>query len=132
MILLQCMSTINHLKMLGLYFDTFIIAHKCCSMLSKLNYMNKFCKRNCTISCQIICFGPKSKNTTTTKQKSKHKNPNQSRESNPGNLEPKSNAKLKSPFRCFVRVIYSNRKNDIFCVYYVSFSLDNDNPILLN
>ena len=39
-----------------------------------------------------MCFGEKSKFTTTTKQKIKHKNPCRSRELNTGPLAPKADA----------------------------------------
>jgi len=39
-----------------------------------------------------MCFGQKSKITTTTKQKIKHKNPCRSRGLNPGTLAPKADA----------------------------------------
>jgi len=39
-----------------------------------------------------MCFGQKSKNTTTAKQKIKHKNPCWSRGLNPGPLAPKADA----------------------------------------
>ena len=39
-----------------------------------------------------MCFGEKSKTTTTTKHKIKHKKPCQNRELNPGPLAPQSDA----------------------------------------
>jgi len=45
-----------------------------------------------------MCFGQKSKNTTTTAQKIKHKNPCLSRGLNPGPLAPKADA-LPLPHR---------------------------------
>ena len=58
-----------------------------------------------------MCFGQKSRNTTTTKQKIKHKNPCRSRGLNPGPLAPKcvTTAPLSQlrvsivvkPFNCF-------------------------------
>ena len=54
--------------------------------------MNELCKRNNTIARQIMCFGQKSKNTTTTKQIIKLNNPCQNLELNPVPLAPQSDA----------------------------------------
>jgi len=58
-----------HLKMLGLYLYTLIIGHQSCNMLSIL--LKYHCKRNCEILWQLMCFGTKSKNTTTTTKQKK-------------------------------------------------------------
>ena len=44
-----------------------------------------------------MCFGQKSKITTTTKQKIKHKNPCRSRGLNPGPLAPKADGFTTAP-----------------------------------
>ena len=60
------LSEIKRFKMLGLYLNTLIICHKCCSMLSLL-YESTLQKELPHFMTNNV-FGQKSKNTITTKQ----------------------------------------------------------------
>ena len=72
---------LRNLKVLCLYLNTLIIGHKLCNLLGILNKL--------TLQ---ICFGQKSKTTTTTKHNIKHNNPRQSLEWNPEPLAPQMDA----------------------------------------
>ena len=81
----------NLLKMLGLYLDTLIMGQNFCNMYLVYE-MNLRCKSKYKFLRQIMCFGQKSKNTTTIKQKIEHKNPCRNRKSNRGPLAPQMDA----------------------------------------
>jgi len=74
------------LKMLGLYLYTLVIGHKSCNRLSILNKLTL--QKELQNVWQIMCFGAKSKNSTTI-QKIKPNIPCRSRELNRDLLHPK-------------------------------------------